>query len=84
MNKKILFASYILAVLLSGCGSDGGSSSAVISPEQKKAKNPNIEIYNENCQQGGNSNLCGYEPILSKDPSTSMPNLPCEDEVYCL
>ncbi len=75
MNKKILFASYILAVLLSGCGSD---------IEQKKAKNPNIEIYNENCQQGENSNLCGYEPNLSKDPSTNIPNLPCDDEVYCL
>jgi hypothetical protein len=81
MNKKILFAGYILAVLLSGCGS---SPEQNITIEQKKAKNPNIEIYNENCQQGEKSNLCGYEPNLSKDPSTSMPQLPCGDEVYCL
>ncbi len=87
MKKNIL----VIAVgfVFIGCGSDSGTITIVdnntsITVEQKRAKNPNFDLYNEDCQQGQNSQLCGFEPELSDNPSASMPNLPCEDEVYCL
>jgi hypothetical protein len=91
---KLLF-SLALVSLFSGCGTE--NSSADITPdlnetngstdptlEEKIEKNSNFEIYNEDCFQGTNPALCGFEPTLSEDPSSGMPQIPCEDKVYCL
>jgi len=85
MLKNILIL--LIATFFISCGDSGGSdfvadsdsdSKEKISQDEKLAKNPNYEIYNEKCEQTDNASLCGY--IGKDDP----PTLPCIDKTYCL
>jgi uncharacterized protein YpmS len=54
------------------------SSEKTTSQDDKLAKNPNYEIYDEECKQTDDAGLCGY--VGTDGP----PSLPCVDKTYCL
>jgi hypothetical protein len=83
MLKNILIL--LIATFFISCGDSGDSdfvvdsnSKETISQDEKLAKNPNYELYNEKCEQTDNASLCGY---VGED---GPPTLPCIDKTYCL
>ncbi|HIC09909.1 MAG TPA: hypothetical protein EYO61_00940 [Campylobacterales bacterium] len=85
----------IFAILLFGCGDSGdsGNSGKIANSENlgnsknvgdKKVKNPNIDIYDKDCHQRENPELCGF--IGGKDSPPVFPESvkECEDKENCL
>ncbi len=96
---KYLYVIFAILLFGCGDSGDSGNSGKIANSENlgnskntentgntgdKKVKNPNIDIYDENCHQRENPELCGF--IGGKDSPPVFPESvkECEDKESCL